>query len=312
MPLALTYGNVSYVSVGYDELVTPVETVELHGHTVGYSVNPGQGTPLLLVHGVGSNMHTWGALSHALVAAGQPYVAVDLLGHGSSGPGNGDFSLGANAARLRDLLDHLGIDSAHLVGHSLGGGISMQFLYQFPDRTASLTLISSGGLGTEVSMGLRAAALPGAKTVMQVITAPLVVRILRNATGALESMGMHNADFDSHTVAKFERLQAPDRLDSFLATVRSVVGPAGQRVSAVELVSAVTDPTAVLIIWGENDPMVPSDHGVDAHALLPGSSLVMIPGTGHHPHVDAVQVVATALLSHVAAHPARGAVLADA
>lgn len=290
------------MSVGYDELATPVETAELHGHTVGFSANPVPGVPLLLVHGVGSNMHTWGALSRALVSAGQPYVAVDLLGHGSSGRGNGDFSLGANAARLRDVLDHLGIERVHLVGHSLGGGVSMQFMYQFPDRVESLTLVSSGGLGTEVSMGLRAAALPGSKVVMQVITAPIVVRALRGVTGTMESMGLHNADFDSHTVAKFERLQAPDRLDSFLATVRSVVGPEGQRVSAVDLVGAVADPSKVLIVWGENDPMVPSAHGLDAHAGLPGSSLVMIPGTGHHPHVDAVQVVADALLRHIAAH----------
>ena len=89
-------------------------------------------------------------------------VAPDLPGHGGSAPGGGDYSLGALAAGLRDLLVALGHERATLVGHSLGGGIAMQFAYQFPELTERLVLVSSGGLGPEVSPILRAAALPGA------------------------------------------------------------------------------------------------------------------------------------------------------
>ena len=89
-------------------------------------------------------------------------IAPDLPGHGRSEPGGGDYSLGALASGLRDLLLALGHERATLVGHSLGGGVAMQFTYQFPEMVERLVLVSSGGLGPEVSPVLRAAALPGA------------------------------------------------------------------------------------------------------------------------------------------------------
>src|ERR671929_792324 len=72
-----------------------------------------------------------------------------------------DYSLGAHAASIRDLLTVIGVEQATIVGHSLGGGVAMQFFYQFPQRTERLALISSGGLGHQVSPMLRGAALPG-------------------------------------------------------------------------------------------------------------------------------------------------------
>ena len=93
-------------------------------------------------------------------------IVPDLIGHGDSAAVRGDYSLGAHAAVIRDLLSAIGIESATFVGHSLGGGIAMEFFYQFPHKVERLALVSSGGLGQEVSPMLRGAALPGAAGVV--------------------------------------------------------------------------------------------------------------------------------------------------
>ncbi len=263
-------------------------TMTLHGDDLAYEFHQGTGTPLLLVHGVGSSTKTWSDVLVRLLDAGRTVVAIDLLGHGESGHGNGDFSLGANASRIRDLLDHLGIDRVHVVGHSLGGGVSLQFQYQFPERVESLTLISSGGLGEEVSAGLRAASLPGSEVVFRALASSRV-------------LGWIDGSVPPRVVEKLQRLQDERRLRAFLATVRSVVGPQGQLVRATDKFDSVSEPSSVLIIWGEADSTLPMGHGVRAHEMLPGSGFLSVPGAGHHPHVDAPDLVGEAILRHVAA-----------
>lgn len=264
-------------------------TTTLHGDEVAYECHLGTGTPLLLVHGVGSSTKTWTDLQARLRKSGRTVIAIDLLGHGLSGAGNGDFSLGANASRIRDLLDHLGFDRVHVVGHSLGGGVSLQFQYQFPERVASLTLISSGGLGEEVSAGLRAASLPGSEVVFRALVSDRVIGWLDRANASPK------------IVEKLQRLQDDGRRRAFLATVRSVVGPQGQLVRATDKFESVTDPSSVLIIWGEEDSTVPMTHGIRAHEMLAGSGFVSVPGAGHHPHVDAPDVVGESILRHLLA-----------
>src|SRR5208282_3466360 len=134
--------------------------VSLHGRPVTY-VQAGSGPVLLLIHGMAGTYESWQAVIEPL-ARRHTVLAADLPGHGASAPGGGDYSLGALAAGLRDLLIGLGHERATLVGHSLGGGIAMQFSYQFPEIVERLVLVSSGGLGRQVSPVLRAAALPGA------------------------------------------------------------------------------------------------------------------------------------------------------
>src|SRR5206468_2249429 len=98
-------------------------------------------------------------------------IAPDMLGHGESAKPRGDYSLGAYASGVRDLLAYLGRDTATIVGHSLGGGVAMQFAYQFPERVERLVLVDSGGLGREVHALLRAPALPLAEFVVPLLTA---------------------------------------------------------------------------------------------------------------------------------------------
>src|SRR2546423_3469672 len=116
-------------------------------------------------------------------------LAPDLIGHGDSAAPRGDYSLGAHAASIRDLLAAIGIDRATIVGHSLGGGVAMQFFYQFPQRTERLVLVSSGGLGREVSPLLRAAALPGASGLLAVMAHRGVVAALERAAARLRERG---------------------------------------------------------------------------------------------------------------------------
>ena len=99
-------------------------------------------------------------------------IAPDLLGHGKSDKPRHDYSLGAHANMLRDLMFALGIERATIVGHSLGGGIGMQLAYQHPMRCERLVLVSSGGLGPEVSWMLRALSLPGVEYLMPLIFPP--------------------------------------------------------------------------------------------------------------------------------------------
>ena len=114
-----------------------------------------------------------------------PYtvIAPDLIGHGDTATPRGDYSLGAHAASIRDLMTTIGVDRATIVGHSLGGGVAMQFFYQFPQRTERLVLISSGGLGHDVSPLLRGAALPGAGGSVRLATRPRVAAIGRGPGG---------------------------------------------------------------------------------------------------------------------------------
>ena len=258
-------------------------TITLHGRPVTYA-QAGSGPVLLLIHGMAGNFENWQAVIEPL-ARHHTVVAPDLPGHGGSAPGAGDYSIGALAAGLRDLLVALGHERATLVGHSLGGGIAMQFAYQFPEITERLVLVSSGGLGPEVSSFLRAAALPGAN--------PFIAATAARAStvGAALARGMAVIGLRPNTdVAEVARgyasLADPDRRAAFLATVRSVIGTGGQSVHAGDRLY-LAEGTPVLIIWGERDPFIPVHHGEDAHEAIPGSCLEVFEGVGHLPQLEA-------------------------
>src|SRR3954463_12180198 len=144
------------------------ESVVVHGHRRAY-VRAGSGPALLLLHGIGNNCETWAGVIDRL-AETHTVIAPDLLGHGRSDKPRGDYSIAAYANGMRDLLSVLDIERATVVGHSLGGGIALQFAYQFPELCERLVLVGSGGLGPELSAGLRAATLPGAELVLTALT----------------------------------------------------------------------------------------------------------------------------------------------
>src|SRR3954462_6587822 len=151
------------------------EVVLLHGHRLSVRIGGTTGPVLVLLHGLlGSGASFGPALDEpARPPRGPP---PDLLGHGASEKPSGDYSLGSLATLVRDLLVVLGVESATVVGHSLGGGVAMQLPYQFPATVERLVLVDSGGLGRAVSPALRAVALPGAEWVIPAVFNPYAAR----------------------------------------------------------------------------------------------------------------------------------------
>lgn len=257
--------------------------IELHGHPVTYH-RMGAGPAVLLVHGITSSSRTWRTVMPAL-AEHYDVIAPDLLGHGRSAKPRGDYSLGAYASGLRDLLVALEVPSATVVGHSLGGGVAMQFAYQFPERLERLALVDSGGLGSEVSLVLRAATLPGAEYVLPLLaSAPL--RGAGNVVGSVLGRVGLRANADVKGMAEgFESLGDAEARRAFVHTARSVIDPTGQRVDATDRLY-LAEHVPSLIVWGERDRMIPVKHGHQAHEQMPHSRLEIFPGAGHFPFND--------------------------
>jgi pimeloyl-ACP methyl ester carboxylesterase len=259
------------------------KTATVHGRPITYA-EAGKGSVLLLIHGMGGTFENWSEVIEPL-ARNHTVIAPDLPGHGASAPGGGDYSIGALAASLRDLLVTLGHDRATLVGHSLGGGIAMQMGYQFPEMVERLVLVSSGGLGPEVSPVLRAAALPGADVFISA-TAGLGQRVGGPVGRGLSAIGLRpNADV-AEVLRGYASLTDPDRRAAFLATLRSVIGTRGQRVDATDRLY-LAELLPVLIVWGARDSIIPVHHGEDAHRAIPGSRLEIFEDVGHLPQVEA-------------------------
>ncbi|HEY5053820.1 MAG TPA: alpha/beta fold hydrolase [Solirubrobacterales bacterium] len=259
-----------------------IKSASVHGRSVNY-VEAGAGPVLLLIHGMAGSTENWREVIEPL-ARDHTVIAADLPGHGASAPGGGDYSLGALAAGLRDLLVTLGHDRATLVGHSLGGGIAMQFTYQFPEMVERLVLVSSGGLGPEVSFVLRAAALPGADLFIGATAG--VGQYAGSALGrGLAAIGLRpNADV-AEVARGYASLSEAERRKAFLATLRSVVGTQGQRVAAGDRLY-LAEALPILIVWGSNDPIIPVGHGEGAHESLVGSRLEVFDGVGHLPQLE--------------------------
>jgi pimeloyl-ACP methyl ester carboxylesterase len=257
--------------------------LSLHGHTVTYRV-AGSGPVLLLLHGIANSSETWEGVAPAL-AERFTLIAPDLLGHGESATPRGDYSLGAHASGVRDVLTALGHDRVTVIGHSLGGGIAMQFAYQFPERCERMVLVSSGGLGREVHLLLRAAALPGADWVLPVLTSRELLGVGRAVGGLLGRIRLAPSGDLQVLAHGFASLDNAGSRQAFLHTVRSVIEPGGQRVSAHDrLALAALLPT--LVVWGERDSIIPAAHGEAAHQAMPGSRLELFPDAGHMPHND--------------------------
>lgn len=258
--------------------------LDLHGERIAYlDEGPGDGDVILLLHGIAGSSETWRALMGPL-ARRHRVIAPDLLGHGNSTKPRSDYSLGAFAVLLRDFLDELGITRLTLVGHSLGGGIAMQFLYQHPSYAQRLVLIASGGLGPDVGWLLRLASLPGAEFVLPVIAPRQILPAGGQVFAWLRKAGFESARGEE-MLRHYGSLSDPETRQSFLRTLRSVVDHRGQSVSALSRLTTRTDLPA-LVIWGERDAIIPVKHAYDALEVRPDARLVVLPDVGHFPHAE--------------------------
>jgi pimeloyl-ACP methyl ester carboxylesterase len=262
---------------------TTARSATLHGHELSY-LDSGEGPAVLFIHGLLGSHRNWAHLVDTLDTRHR-VLAPDLIGHGASAKPMGDYSLGAHAATLRDLLNHLGIDRVTLVGHSLGGGIAMQFCYLFPDRVERLVLVSSGGLGRSVSPLLRSATLPGADWVLALAASGWVRDRAEAVGGTLRRLGLRPSADLTEGWQGFTSLGEAETRRAFLATARSVIDPGGQTVTAHDhLPLAITIPT--LVVWGTRDRMIPVWHATTAQQAIPGSRVELFEGAGHFPHLE--------------------------
>ena len=253
----------------------------IHGYRRAYRMM-GSGPALLLLHGIGDSSEGWRPLLPAL-AEHFTVIAPDLLGHGASAKPRADYSVAAYANGMRDLLDVLDIERATVVGHSLGGGVAAQFMYQYPERCERLVLVASGGVGPEVTPFLRMASAPFAELTLPLLHWPggrlgarLVIDALRLTGSALGR--------DAEEIQRvFDGLPDGPARGAFTRTLRSVVDWRGQVVTMLDR-SYLAEGMPVLLVWGTRDAVIPIRHGHLAHAAMTGSRLEVYGDAGHFPH----------------------------
>jgi pimeloyl-ACP methyl ester carboxylesterase len=258
--------------------------VTINGHDVAYRT-AGDGPVVLLVHGMAGSSATW---NHVMPALARRFtvVAPDLLGHGESAKPRSEYSLGAHANSLRDVLNALGYDRATLVGQSLGGGVIMQLAYQYPERCERLVLVSSGGLGREVNLLLRALSAPRAEQVLSLACTPGVREAASRVAAWLHRVGVRAGPAGEEMWRSFASLTDADGRRAFFRTLRAVIDLGGQTVGAADrLYLAAHIPT--LIVWGARDLFIPVGHARAAHEAIPGSRLELFEDVGHYPHCEA-------------------------
>ncbi|OMC23804.1 alpha/beta fold hydrolase [Mycobacterium colombiense] len=264
-----------------------VKFLQLHGDRIAYR-DAGDGEVLLLIHGMAGSSETWRSVIPPLSKKFR-VIAPDLLGHGESAKPRTDYSLGAFAVWLRDFLDELGVSRATVVGHSLGGGVAMQFVYQHPDYAQRLILISSGGLGPDVGWVLRLLSAPGAEFVLPIIAPPPVLSIGNTLRSWMKGAGIRSPR-GAELWSAYSSLSDGQTRQSFLRTLRSVVDYRGQAVSALNRLRLRED-LPVMAIWGECDGIIPVDHAYAAHEARTDARLEVLPDVGHFAQVEAPEQV---------------------
>ncbi|HUI05199.1 MAG TPA: alpha/beta fold hydrolase [Acidimicrobiales bacterium] len=260
----------------------PIEHTSIHGHDVAYR-RGGAGPVLLLLHGIAGSSETW-LPAMELLRRDYDVLAPDFLGHGRSAKPLGDYSLGNQASGMRDFLHVMGIERATVIGQSFGGGVAMQFAYQFPERCERLVLVDAGGLGNEVSWMLRLITLPAAEYALPLIFSASARDWGNSIMRFFRDRGIRNARA-AEMWRSFTSLTEPANRQAFVRTMRAVINPGGQAVSAMDrLYLAANMPT--LIVWGSDDRIIPVAHAHNAHEAIPNSRLEIMDGVGHFPHAE--------------------------
>ncbi|QBR91580.1 alpha/beta fold hydrolase [Nocardioides euryhalodurans] len=278
-----------------------VSYLTIHGHRRAF-VKVGSGPVLLLLHGLGCDHTTWAPVIDTL-ARRYTVIAPDLLGHGLSDKPRADYSVGGYANGMRDLITCLGIDKVTVVGHSFGGGVAMQFAYQFPERTERLILVASGGLGPEVSPLIRSITTPGFHPLMGVLTLPAVRHVGKLGLRTLAKVpSRHTRDLDE--VAEiYDSFRDPAARHAIRHVVKAVVDWRGQIVTMADR-AYLTQSMPMAVLWGEHDHVIPVTHAARAAALAPGARVEVIPNAGHFPHKDHPQRFAKIVHEFVRSTPA--------
>lgn len=229
---------------------------------------------VILLHGFGASLHTWEPWAEALAATNR-VIRYDLPGFGLSPPDpNGDYSLARDVALLGALMDRLGLAEAALVGHSMGGKVAWHFAARHPARVTALVLVAPDGFA---SPGKAYGEAPKVGPLLGLMRHFLPRALLRPNLAAAYA---DPARLDEATVTRYHDLmRAPGAREAMLARLSQAVleDPAG-------LLPRITAP--VLLLWGEEDRMIPASHAADYVRFLPEAQVVRLPGLGHVPHEE--------------------------
>ncbi|MDT5223186.1 MAG: hypothetical protein QOG19_593 [Mycobacterium sp.] len=268
------------------EVTSPsLEFRTIHGYKRAFRI-AGSGPAVLLIHGIGDNSTTWAGI-HAKLAQRFTVIAPDLLGHGKSDKPRADYSAAAYANGMRDLLSVLDIERVTIIGHSLGGGVAMQFAYQFPHLVDRLILVGAGGVTKDVNIALRFASLPMGSEALALLRLPLVLptlQVMGRIAGLM--LGSTAVGRDLPNILRIlDDLPEPTASAAFTRTLRAVVDWRGQIVTMLDR-CYLTEAIPVQIIWGSEDVVVPVRHAHMAHAAMPGSQLEIFENSGHFPFHD--------------------------
>lgn len=275
--------------------------IEVNGNTIHYRTG-GHGPVLLLLHGIGGCTSTWDPVIDDL-ARDHRVVAMDLLGHGRSSKPRCDYSLAGHANTVRDFMAALGLRDVTVIGHSYGGGLTMQLAYQYPELVASLVLVGTGGLGREVHPSLRLLTMPLAEQATAFAVRAAGWRPVRAAAQRLSPAKAARSVWVNRLAESYDALSEPGGRAAFFQTVRGVIDASGQRITAGQRLSRLgAKPT--LAIWGSADAIIPPHHIETLDGIEHGHAHVL-EGAGHFPHFDQpaefLAVVREFVASHVTA-----------
>jgi pimeloyl-ACP methyl ester carboxylesterase len=269
------------VNVGAGSAPPAIRYRTIHGYQRAF-VHEGRGPALLLIHGIGDSSDTWKSLVPEL-ARDYTVVAPDLLGHGRSEKPRADYSVGGYANAMRDLLSVLDIDRVTVIGHSLGGGVAMQFAYQYPERCERLILVSTGGVSRGVTPMLRLMAAPSADLLLPLLGLPYASVVARVAAAVMRALRTDLGRDADDWLRMFETLPDATARGAFVRTLRTVIDVRGQAVTMLDR-AYLARALPTLLVWGDRDAVIPVEHAHLAHRALPGSHLSVFPGAGHFPH----------------------------
>ncbi len=256
------------------------QTVDVAGRAIRYLTRGEGGTPVILIHGFGGDLNNW-LFNHEALAASRAVHALDLPGHGSSSKDVGDGSVGFLADIVVGFADALGIDRVHLVGHSMGGAISLAIARSAPQRVASITLIGSAGLGSEIDGDY--------------LDGFIAAERRKDLKPHVEKLFSDPALVTRQIVNDLLAFKRIDGVTDALGTIRDAFAPGGGQ---AEVMRDVAGSVPTLVVWGSDDRIIPAAH---ADGLPGGVSSTVLDGQGHMVQMEAAADVNRLIDGHIGA-----------
>ncbi len=274
-------GCCSTKTTGVEHLL-PGRILTVGGHRLFFR-QTGTGPDVVLLHGLGDSSTGWQFIEPVLVRAGYRVTVWDALGAGRSDKPSGDYSIQAHVQRLEGMLDALGVRQAVLVGHSLGGTVALRMTEEHPEKVLALCLLDPGAY--------RAGAMGGRWFWKTPLLAEVVLGLLpsRTLTAVALERNFHNRAAISMELrrAYLREVRRRGAVAALIAQERQLVPQNPEKWEQAH--RAIHKRT--LILWGQEDQLIPLAQGLRLANDIERSTLVVLPGVGHSPHLEAPQLV---------------------